>query len=190
MQALSILVLALALVGLGVDAHANACFARSDAYDANPAELLRDSQAAYLVDARSIDMNPASPVASHRDPIESVSELLEQVRSEASREVRISFDVLETLHGERTDTYQLTRRSFQWFGTETTFNNHNDTQFWGDDGLGRAFQGGSCTLHVTFQVGATYLIIEGEQEIVKSFERIDNIEADRWLAFARDYFAR
>ena len=68
---------------------------------------------------------------------------------------------------------------------DTTFENHEDKEFW-DTATGRMGVQGNCQMvHPLFLVGKTYLILLGGDADTKQFERIDS-GSDRWLSFVKD----
>jgi hypothetical protein len=69
-------------------------------------------------------------------------------------------------------------------GSDASFNNHTDPAFW-QRGGGRLMNEPDCLIHPDFAVGGTYLIFLDSPWTWRSFEKIERVDSDKWLAYVK-----
>ena len=100
-----------------------------------------------------------------------------------NRRVEYRFMVQQRLAGQGGDTFTVTGRAPVIAG-DTSFNNHTDPEFW-QRGGGRVMNEPDCLIHPDFAVGGTYLIFLNSPWTWRSFEKIERVDGDKWLAYVK-----
>ncbi|MES2818115.1 MAG: hypothetical protein V4812_03920 [Pseudomonadota bacterium] len=141
------------------------CYVPTGALENDPAELI----------ANTPEIRLALAIAEQKLP--------EQNSATAGSPGRYSFRVIETLKGSAASEIALTGDLDKAGLWDTSFNDHQDTEFW-ISRSGRLGNTGDCrtTPAPEFVLGQQYLLFIGGPDDSKKFERIDNSQ-DQWLKF-------
>lgn len=104
-----------------------------------------------------------------------------------------SFQTLTVLKGNLPRTFQIKGFPESRNNEEPHFGNHKDEQFWKNDlgrNSGRSFNYPDCIIHPQFTLNGVYLIFYDTPYHSKSFERIVDVENDKWLKYVREKTVR
>lgn len=100
-----------------------------------------------------------------------------------SRLKEVEFEILEVLKGAETID-GLFINGFVVSNEQTDFDKHNSLEFWGNSLVGNAKSQPDCKMYGQYHIGETYLIYHDITNF-KGYERIIDVENDKWLALTK-----
>ena len=109
--------------------------------------------------------------------------------SENNWDTTYTFQTLTVLKGNLGHTFQIKGFPESGSNEEPHFGNHKDELFWKNDlgrNPGRSLNYPDCVIHPQFSLNGVYLIFHDDPYHSKSFERIADIENDKWLNYVRE----
>ncbi len=105
-----------------------------------------------------------------------------QAPTEQYGKAEYTFEVVESIKGNRTEELMLKGHEFQ-ADEKSDFGGHQDKDFWKASG-GRARTNADCSVSASFEAGKLYLLFPNEPHHLKGFELISS-EKDAWLTKVR-----
>jgi len=178
-------ILLVVLLYLTMWSPASACMADTSDYTKSPKETVESAKNIYRVVLRSALRHDSIKMNVDEKNYSSIKALAADLNLNSQVQIHYSFDVLETIKGFPTPSFQLSLPFSPIIESEVLGSHLVDTKFWSDDTVGRAIITSDCLLTANFNFYDSYLLVLPEKPTRKSFERIEGTN-DRWLEYVRE----